>query len=192
MTSPPGSPNSTFDRFRLAAIKTAWLGRRLAFGCKWTPRGVQAAALARKEAAALKHSCVQETHITIALGHLGDGFAAERLKYLGFQYERSLAQAREILGTGSVAMESIAIPYSDRAKRVFSLARRLSLRDGLHYFGTDHLFLALLQTPEELLKQLLEQKGLALTEFRTETEASYREALNHSLLHPGSKPSAQL
>ena len=75
-----------FDQFRIAAIKTVNLGRRLAFGCKWTPRAAQTAALARKEAAALKHDCVQETHFTVALGHLGEGLAAERLKYLGFQY----------------------------------------------------------------------------------------------------------
>ena len=174
-----------FDRFRLAAIKTVNFGRRLAFGCKWTPRAVQAASLARKEAAALNHDCVQEAHFTVALGHLGDGFAAERLKHLGFQYERALSQAQAIVGTGTVTMESTAIPFSDDVRRIISVAQRFSLRDGLWYFGTDHLFLALLQKPEKLLRQLIEAKGLVLDEYRKETEDIYRDTLNKILLHSG-------
>src|SRR5438477_1672750 len=108
----PNPAMSTFDRFRLAAIKSANLARRLAFGCKWTPRAAQAAALARKEAAAMKHDCVHETHFTVALGHLGDGLAAARLKCLGFQYEGAFAQAQAIVGTGTVTMESTSIPFS--------------------------------------------------------------------------------
>jgi ATP-dependent Clp protease ATP-binding subunit ClpA len=164
------------------------LGRRLAFGCKWTPRATQTAALARKEAAALKHDCVQEIHFTLALGHLGEGFAAERLKYLGFQYERALAQAQAIVGTGTAAMESSAIPFGDGAKRIIAAAKGFSLRDGLWYFGTDHLFLALLDKPEKLLQQLVEAKGLALDEFRTETENIYRDILTKAFLH--SEPTA--
>jgi ATP-dependent Clp protease ATP-binding subunit ClpA len=172
-----------FDGFRLAAIKTVNLGRRLAFGCKWTPRAAQTAALARKEASTLKHDCVQETHFTVALGHMGEGLAAERLKYLGFQYERALAQAQAIVGTGTVTMESTAIPFSDGVRRIITVAQRLSLRDGLWYFGTDHLFLALLQEPEKLLRQLVEAKGLVLHEYRTETENIYRDPLKKRLLH---------
>jgi ATP-dependent Clp protease ATP-binding subunit ClpA len=177
----------TFDRFRLAAMRTVNLGRRLAFGCKWTPRAAQAAALARKEAAALKHDCVHEAHLTVALGHLGDGLAAERLKDLGFQYERALAQVGALIGTGTATMESTAIPFSDGVRKVIAAAKRFSLRDGLWYFGTDHLFLALLQKPEELLRQLIEARGLVLDDYRRETEAAYRDILTRTLLRSGSK-----
>jgi len=177
-----------FDRFHLAGIKTLNFGRRIAFGCKWTPRAAQTAALARKEAAALKHDCVQEIHFTVALGHLGEGLAAEHLKYLGFQYERALAQAQAIVGTGTVTLESTSIPFSDGVRRIITVAKRFSLRDGLWYFGTEHLFLALLQEPDKLLRQLVEAKGLVLDAYRTETENIYRETLKKRLLH--SRPMA--
>ena len=174
-----------FDTFRLAAIKTFNIGRRLTFGCKWTPRAGQAAALARKEAAALKHDCVQEIHFTIALGHiglLGGGMTGQWFKDLGFEYERALMQAQAIVGPGTTAIEPMAMPFSEEAKRIAAIARRLSLRDGLWFLGTEHLFFALLKQSERLLRELVEAKGLVLDEYRTETEKFYREALRESLL----------
>jgi ATP-dependent Clp protease ATP-binding subunit ClpC len=171
-----------FDRIRLAVIKTVNLVRRVALGCKWTPRAGQAAALARKEAAGLKHDCVHEMHLTLALGHLGEGLAAERLHALGFQYEQALAQAQTLAGAGTASLESTAIPFSDGVKQVVALARRISLRDGLWYIGTDHLLLALLQQPDPLLRQLIEAKGLAVEDYRKETEAVCRDVLQRTQL----------
>jgi ATP-dependent Clp protease ATP-binding subunit ClpA len=166
-----------FERFRLAAIKTINLGRRLALGCKWTPCAAQTAALARKEAAAMKHASVQDTHFTVALGHLGAGLSAEHLKYLGFQYERALTQAQAIVGAGTVTMESIAIPFSDGVRQIITVAQRLWLRDGLWYFSTDHLFLALLHKPEQLLQQLIGQRAL----FWMNTEKKLRRSTARNL-----------
>ncbi len=129
---------------------------------------------------------MQEIHFTIALGHMGQGLASERLNYIGFQYECALAKARAIVGTGTETRESTDIPFSDGVNGIIAAAQKYSLRDGLWYFGTDHLFLALMEKPEALIQQLVEAKGLALDEFRAQTQNIYSEALKNSLLH--SKP----
>jgi hypothetical protein len=180
LKNPPALPNlgMTLVPVRIATIKSLNLCRRLLFGCKWTPRAAQVAALARKEAAALNHDSVQEIHFTIALGHLGVGLPAERLKQIDFQYDRAMAQARTILGTGTHTLESTAIPFGPGVKRIIRVAKKLSLRDGLFYMGIEHLFLALLREPEQFLFQLIDAKGFTLENFRAETERIYHEALD--------------
>ena len=170
------------DRIRLAAIKAANACRRQVFGQKWTPRAAQVLALARKNAATMKHECVMATHFTLALGHLGEGWAAECLKELGFEHGRALAQAQAILGTGTVTMESTTIPFTDETKRILALAQRLSVSQGLLHLGTDHIFAALLQRPEPLLTALIESKGLKLEDYRKQFEANFRDQTDKMLL----------
>lgn len=172
------------DRFRLAAIRTVNLGRRFVFGCQWTPRAIQTMALAQKAAAALGNEHVYDTHFTLALGRLGDGMPADQLKHLGFHYETALAQARSILGPGTARIESVTIPLGEGVERLIAIAKGLSLSHGLACCGTDHLFLALLQVEEKLLRQLIETKGLGWQEFRSETEGFYGRVIQNQLLHP--------
>jgi ATP-dependent Clp protease ATP-binding subunit ClpC len=175
----------TGDRLKVVAIKTINRARRAAFGCTWTPCAAQVAALSRKEAVTLKHDCAQEIHFTIALGHLGQGLAAERLKDLGFQYDSALLQAQAIAGTGTSTLQSTSIPFSDGAKQMVMDAKALSLRDGLWWLGTDHLFLALLRKPERLLRQLIEAKGLVFDKFRRQIEDEWQNTAEDSILNPG-------
>lgn len=150
--------------------------RRLFLGCQWTPRAGQVAALSRKVAAAMQHDQVNETHFTIALGRLGEGFGPKRLRELGFDYERALQQGRAILGPGRAALNAREIPFSPAAKNIIAIAQDLSARDDLYYFGVDHILFALLRQREPLLLQLLAAKGIDPAEYESVLEKDYRAA----------------
>ncbi len=109
---------------------------------------------------------------------MGQGLASERLNYIGFQYDARFSERlRPLSELARRPGNQRTFPFSDGANGFVAAAQKYSLRDGLWYFGTDHLFLALMEKPEALIQQLVEAKGLALDEFRAQTQNIYSEAL---------------
>ena len=110
----------------------------------FTPRAVQALALARKEAKRLNHNFLGTEHLLLGLIKLGQGVSFNVLQKMGLDLETARWEVEKQVGIGPYQEMLGNIPYTPRVKRVFALAQQ-EAKELNHNVGTEHLLLGLLR-----------------------------------------------
>src|SRR6059058_6275999 len=139
-------------------------------GYNFTERVRKVLAMAREEAARLKHEYVGTEHILLGLIREGEGVAAAVLQNLSVDLDEIQQKIEETVKKGKAAAATGPdLPYTSRAKKVLELAMG-EARDLSHgYVGTEHLLLGLLREEKGIAAQVLSDAGVNLDAARVET-----------------------
>ena len=139
-------------------------------GYNFTERVRKVLAMAREEAARLRHEYVGTEHILLGLIAEGEGVATAVMRNLGVDPDALRDRAEEVMRKGSAsATTGPDLPYTSRAKKVLELAMT-EARDLNHaYVGTEHLLLGLLREEKGIAAQVLRESGLTIEDARAET-----------------------
>lgn len=151
---------------KLAAWQAA--GMVLPDEANFTPRAVQALALAAEEARQLKHNFIGTEHLLLGLLRLNAGVATTVLKKLGVDLVK-LREAVIELSPGAPVVEGLSgTPYTPRLKKVLMLAQKQARSLHHTYVGTEHLLLGLLEEGDGLAARVLRGFKLDLEQMRQE------------------------
>ncbi|MGE0554118.1 MAG: Clp protease N-terminal domain-containing protein [Gemmatimonadales bacterium] len=135
-------------------------------GYNFTDRVRHTLQLAREEALALGHECVDTEHILLAQLRAG-GVADAVFDALALDRVEVRQQVIEAVKPGR-ASRMADLPYTSRAKKTLELAMR-EARDLNHlYVGTEHLLLGLFREEKGIAAQILFQLGFTVEATRAE------------------------
>jgi len=164
-----------------------------------TPRAKKVIELAVDEARRLDHHYIGTEHVLLGLVREGEGVAAGVLESLGVSLEKVRAETVRVLaqlgpsasavedatesaeGTGN-GSEQGAQPgrgsgqghrfdkFTDRARKVLTLAQEESTRFNHNYIGTEHLLLGLVREGEGVAAKILSNLGIELNRVRSAVE----------------------
>ncbi len=161
-----------------------------------TPRAEKVIELAVDEARQLGHHYIGTEHLLLGLVREGEGIAAGVLESLGVNLEKVRAETVRVLArlgpfAGAVedATESAegmgngseqgAQPgrgpdrfdkFTDRARKVLTLAQEEATRFNHNYIGTEHLLLGLVREGEGVAAKILSNLGIELNRVRSAVE----------------------
>src|SRR5665213_2109923 len=146
------------------------LRRPLMNGYNFTERVRKVLAMAREEAAELRHEHVGTEHILLGLIREGEGVAAAVLQNLSVDLDDVQQKIEETVKKGKAATATGPdLPYTSRAKKVLELAMAEARELNHSYVGTEHLLLGLLREEKGIAAQVLTDAGINLDEARKET-----------------------
>ncbi len=161
-----------------------------------TPHAKKVIELAVDEARRLGHHYIGTEHLLLGLVREGEGIAAGVLESLGVNLERVRAETVRVLAqlgpsasTVEDATESAegtsngseqgAQPgrgpdrfdkFTDRARKVLTLAQEEATRFNHNYIGTEHLLLGLVREGEGVAAKILSNLGVELNRVRSAVE----------------------
>jgi len=139
-------------------------------GYNFTERVRKVLAMAREEAARLRHEYVGTEHILLGLIREGEGVAAAVLQNLNVDLDDIQQRIEETVKQGKATQATGPdLPYTSRAKKVLELAMGEARELGHSYVGTEHLLLGLLREEKGIAAQVLTDASVNLEAARTET-----------------------
>jgi len=138
-------------------------------GYNFTERVRKVLAMAREEAAALKHEYVGTEHIVLAILREGEGVASTVLQSLDADPEALRSTVLSMVKPGRAQATGPDLPYTSRAKKVLELAMSEARELSHSYVGTEHLLLGLFREKTGIAAQALADAGLTLEKARVET-----------------------
>ena len=145
-----------------------------------TERAQSALALARQEAADLKHDYIGTEHLLLGLLREHDGRAAEVLRAHGLELERARAAVRPIVGDWDrPPPRQLLLTW--RATRVLDLAfvaarRRMPYRRRGWRIGTEHLLLCLVLDEHDVAVRVLANLSVRHTVLQTQLRQLLHQA----------------
>jgi ATP-dependent Clp protease ATP-binding subunit ClpA len=142
------------------------LRRPLMNGYNFTERVRAVLAMARTEAAELRHEYVGTEHILLAILREGEGVAFTALVRLGIdpRQMREMVLAHAKAGTNHNAGQDL--PYTSRGKKVLELSMSAARQLGHSYVGTEHLLLGLIREEKGIAGQILIASGADIDRTR--------------------------
>lgn len=138
-------------------------------GYNFTERVRKVLALAREEAARLRHEYVGTEHILLGLVREGEGVAAAVLRDLHIDPDEIRESVEAQVKKGIAAITRVDLPYTSRAKKVLELAMSEANDLDHQYVGTEHLLLGLVREERGVAAQTLTARGVDLASVRAET-----------------------
>ena len=139
-------------------------------GYNFTNRVRSALALAREEAARLRHEYVGTEHILLGLIREGEGVAMTVLGHFGVGLDDIRQNIEEQTKPGNTKHRGGPdLPYTSRAKKSLELAMAEARALDHSYVGTEHMLLGLLHDEKGLAGQVLIRVGVTLELARAET-----------------------
>ena len=156
-----------------------------------TPRAKRVIEYAREEAARLHHDYIGTEHVLLGLAREGEGMAVGVLESMGVRVERISALLSGILGftlPANASSMSTATPpspmsssssgrsgsdfgrFTERARKVLSLAQEEAQHFQHNYIGTEHLLLGLVREGEGVAAKVLKNLGVDLNKVRSAVE----------------------
>ncbi len=139
-------------------------------GYNFTERVRKVLAMAREEAARLRHEYVGTEHILLGLIREGEGVAAAVLQNLTVDLEEIQQRIEDTVKQGKATQATGPdLPYTSRAKKVLELAMSEARELGHSYVGTEHLLLGLLREEKGIAAQVLTDASVNLEAARAET-----------------------
>lgn len=158
-----------------------------------TPRAKKVLALAADEAQYLDHDYIGTEHILLGLIREGEGIAAGVLESLGVSLERVRSSVLRVLGAaeGELPAPEPSRPdprfrfrhrsdrpssggsfdrFTERARKVLTLAQEEAQRLNQNYIDTEHLFLGLLREGEGVAVKVLTNLGIELAKVSSAVE----------------------
>ncbi len=139
-------------------------------GYNFTERVRKVLALAREEAARLRHEYVGTEHILLGLIREGEGVAVAVLQNLQVEVDDVVEGIEGHVKKGISAQSTGPdLPYTSRAKKVLELAMAEARELDHEYVGTEHLLLGLLREERGIAAQVLKSLGARVDAVRGET-----------------------
>jgi len=138
-------------------------------GYNFTERVRKVLALAREEAAVLRHEHVGTEHILLGLIRGGGGVGHAMLQHLTGDADAVRDRLLERLTQGSGRPAAVLdLPYTSKAKKSLEYAMA-EARDFKHsYVGTEHLLLGLMRETSGIASQVLSESGADIGSARAE------------------------
>jgi ATP-dependent Clp protease ATP-binding subunit ClpC len=121
----------------------------------FTPRALEAIALAREEALRLSHNFLGTEHLLLGLMKLNKGVAVNVLQQLGVDLNNLRIHVEKLIGCGPEPKLTGNIPYTPPTKRVFELAVREAKCLNHTYVGTEHLLIGMLAEADGVAARVL-------------------------------------
>jgi ATP-dependent Clp protease ATP-binding subunit ClpA len=137
-------------------------------GYNFTERVRKALALAREEAAGLRHEYIGTEHILLGIIHEGEGVAATILVNLSVELDNLRYRVESYVKKGTRSTVGPDLPYTSRAKKVLELAMSEAREVNHTYVGTEHLLLGLLREKKGAAALILNDVGVTITNAREE------------------------
>lgn len=109
---------------------------------------------------------VDPEHLFIALLELGDGIAIEILEELGIATADLLAEMKHSLEGGVGTAGKMQPDFSQRLKRILSLAEKSARELGHNYIGTEHLLIGMAEEGQGQAVELLEDYDVSAQEIK--------------------------
>jgi ATP-dependent Clp protease ATP-binding subunit ClpC len=139
-------------------------------GYNFSERVRKVLAMAREEAARLRHEYVGTEHILLGLIREGEGVGATVLQNLNVDLYEVPQRIEAIIKKGTAARTTGPdLPYTSRAKKVLELAMAEARAMHHSYVGTEHLLLGLLAEGKGVAAEVLGTLGATLESARNET-----------------------
>ncbi len=132
----------------------------------FTDRARKVLVYAQREAKRLNHEFVGPEHIMLGLLKLGEGVATEVLKGLGVNLRRLRVELEKAVGKGNEGVMVGQLPYNKQAKKVLEYALEEARSLQHPYVGSEHLLLGLLRLDDNVVVEVMEDKGVDLEEVR--------------------------
>lgn len=124
--------------------------------------------IAQEEAKYFKHQSVGSEHLLLALLLEPNGIAGKTLRQMNVEEEDVREEIEHLTGYGMVKSYPAGsyLPYSPRAKQIFTYAGDEAKRLSAPKIGTEHLLLGLLRDDDILASRILQNIGLSLPKMR--------------------------
>ena len=152
-----------------------------------TPGAKRVIELSVDEARRLHHHYIGTEHLLLGLIREGEGIAAGALNRLGVNLERARAETVRLLSVSGgeeqlVAAGPLDAPrsagqeppsfdrFTERARRVLTLAQEEAQRFNHNYIGTEHLLLGLVREGDGVAAKVLANLGVELNKVRSAVE----------------------
>ena len=134
----------------------------------FTERAKAVLAIAQEEAKTFKHQSVGSEHLLLALMIEQNGIAGKTLREMSITENDIREEIEHLTGYGTVKSypAGVYLPYSPRAKQIFSYAGDEAKRLGAPQIGTEHLLLGLLRDDEILASRIMINLGMSLAKMR--------------------------
>ena len=134
----------------------------------FTQRAKAVLAIAQEETKYFKHQAVGSEHLLLALIIEQDGIAGKTLREMGVNENDIREEIEHLTGYGMKRNYVMGqyLPYSPRARQIFSYAGDEAKRFGSQQIGTEHLLLGLLRDEEILASRIMVNLGMSLSKMR--------------------------
>ncbi|MCK5775932.1 MAG: ATP-dependent Clp protease ATP-binding subunit, partial [Bacteroidales bacterium] len=120
----------------------------------------------RTEAIRLKNSHIGVEHLFLGILKAGNGIAYQMLIEIGVPINNiKIKVENTVLDTESSKINTHNIPFVRQAERIIKLTYLEARRFQSQEVGTEHLLLAILKDPDNLVTQLLENNNLDYSKF---------------------------
>ncbi len=182
-----------------------------------TPRADKVIELAVDEARRLGQEDIGTEHLLLGLVREGEGIAAGVLESLGVSMEKARAETIRVLsqlGPIAASAEETTEPmitaklhplpgniqsrnagrfdrFTERARKILTLAQEEATRLNHNYIGTEHLLLGLVRESEGVAAKILANLGVELDSVRKEVESSVQRGTNPVVGEIGLAPRAK-
>ena len=161
-------PEGRDDMWLFERLLTARAGPTI--GYDFTERVRQVLAMAREEAARLRHEHIGTEHILLGLLREGEGVARAVIANLEVDAGRLRERTLDLLGPGAAPRKpGPDVPYTAPAKKVLEQSKAAARELHHSYIGTEHLLLGLLREEHGIGARVLVDHGVTLAAARTET-----------------------
>jgi ATP-dependent Clp protease ATP-binding subunit ClpA len=148
-----------------------------------TVRAKKVIELTVDEARRFNHQYIGTEHLLLGMLREGEGIAAGVLESLGVTLEKARAQTLAVLGkqrssTPDAAPLSVDTDqervdkFTERTRKVLSLAREEAQRLRHNYIGTEHLLLGMLREGDSVAARVLNNAGVDLKNARDAVEST--------------------
>jgi len=134
----------------------------------FTDRARKVIQLADSEAVSFNHEYIGTEHVLLGLIKEGSGVAANALKFLGIDLQKSRLEVERLLQSGPCIVPKDELPLTPRARKVIEYSMEEARHLNHNYVGTEHILLGLLREQEGVAAQVLMNLGLKLEEVREE------------------------
>ena len=145
-----------------------------------TPRSKKVIDLAMDEARRVGHHYIGTEHLLLGLIREGEGIAAGVLESLDVRLDKVRSEVIKVLFSGvpdrgsliEMGTEGRFDRFTERARRVLTLAQEEALRFKHNYMGTEHLLLGLVWEVEGVAAKVLSNLGIEPANVRSAVESA--------------------
>ncbi|GAA6112682.1 ATP-dependent Clp protease ATP-binding subunit [Apilactobacillus apinorum] len=128
----------------------------------FTPSAKNVLIIAQEQAKIFGHQAIGTEHLLLALAMETNGIAKSALKQCDINEEDIKGEIEILVGYGNLDQydQDSYLPYSPKTEQMLTIAGQVSKKYGAARIGTEHLLIAILDTPETVATRILESMNV--------------------------------